>query len=58
MLEELQRKIVKVIEARTGTPEGYEAILTQLAEYQDLLEIHAANYRSNCPLSQLWYTKR
>lgn len=37
MLEELQRKIAKVIEARTGTPEGFEAILAQLAEYQDLL---------------------
>ncbi|GAV13249.1 RNA polymerase subunit sigma-24 [Paenibacillus sp. NAIST15-1] len=37
MLEELQRKIVKVIEARTGTPVGFEAILAQLAEYQDLL---------------------
>ncbi|WP_148277929.1 DUF1492 domain-containing protein [Paenibacillus popilliae] len=36
LLEELQRKIQKVIEARTGTPEGYEAILEQLAEYQDL----------------------
>jgi Protein of unknown function (DUF1492) len=36
MLEELQRRIVKVIEARTGTPEGFEAILAQLAEYQDL----------------------
>ncbi|WII39686.1 ECF-type sigma factor [Paenibacillus thiaminolyticus] len=36
LLDELQRKIAKVIEARTGTPEGYEAILAQLAEYQDL----------------------
>lgn len=36
LLEELRRKIAKVIEARTGTPEGYEAILEQLAEYQDL----------------------
>ncbi|MFW5436344.1 RNA polymerase subunit sigma-24 [Paenibacillus apiarius] len=37
LLEELWRKIAKVTEARTGTPEGYEAILVQLAEYQDLL---------------------
>ncbi|EPY06644.1 hypothetical protein PAALTS15_13607 [Paenibacillus alvei TS-15] len=37
MLEELQKRIVKVIEARTGTPVGFEAILAQLAEYQDLL---------------------
>ncbi|MBG9737104.1 RNA polymerase subunit sigma-24 [Paenibacillus alvei] len=37
MLEELQKRIAKVIEARTGTPEGFEAILAQLAEYQDLL---------------------
>ncbi|NOJ73899.1 RNA polymerase subunit sigma-24 [Paenibacillus alvei] len=37
LLQELRRKIAKVIEARTGTPEGFEAILTQLAEYQDLL---------------------
>ncbi|MDU5143533.1 MAG: DUF1492 domain-containing protein [Paenibacillus dendritiformis] len=36
LLEELQRKIAKVIEARTGTPDGFEAILAQLAEYQDL----------------------
>lgn len=36
MLEELQRKIRKVIEARTGTADGYEALLEQLAEYQDL----------------------
>ncbi|BFH12319.1 hypothetical protein J6TS7_65110 [Paenibacillus dendritiformis] len=36
LLKELQKKIQKVIEARTGTPEGYEAILEQLAEYQDL----------------------
>lgn len=36
LLEELRRKIAKVIEARTGTPDGYEAILAQLAEYQDL----------------------
>ncbi|MCY9733139.1 ECF-type sigma factor [Paenibacillus alvei] len=36
MLEELQKRIVKVIEARTGKPEGFEAILEQLAEYQDL----------------------
>lgn len=37
LLQELRRKIAKVIEARTGTPEGFEAILAQLAEYQDLL---------------------
>lgn len=37
MLEELQRKIVKVIEARTGMPVGFDAILVQLAEYQDLI---------------------
>ncbi|CAH8249877.1 RNA polymerase subunit sigma-24 [Paenibacillus melissococcoides] len=36
LLEELRRKIAKVIKARTGTPEGYEAILAQLSEYQDL----------------------
>jgi len=36
MLEELQKRIVKVIEARTGTPVGFEGILAQLAEYQDL----------------------
>ncbi|GAC42821.1 hypothetical protein [Paenibacillus popilliae] len=36
LLNELRKKIQKVIEARTGTPEGYEAILEQLAEYQDL----------------------
>ncbi|MGG4196121.1 RNA polymerase subunit sigma-24 [Paenibacillus jamilae] len=35
-LEELQKRIVKVIEARTGTPVGFEAILAQLSEYQDL----------------------
>ncbi|BFH12659.1 RNA polymerase subunit sigma-24 [Paenibacillus melissococcoides] len=37
LLKELQKKIQKVIEARTGTPEGYEAILAQLSEYQDLV---------------------
>ncbi|BFH10597.1 helix-turn-helix domain-containing protein [Paenibacillus melissococcoides] len=36
-MKELQKKIQKVIEARTGTPEGYEAILAQLSEYQDLV---------------------
>lgn len=36
MLEQLQKKIAKVIESRTGIPEGYEAILVQLSEYQDL----------------------
>lgn len=36
LLEDLQRKIQKVIEARTGCRDGYEAILAQLSEYQDL----------------------
>lgn len=36
MLIQLQKKIRKVIEARTGKVDGYEAILEQLAEYQDL----------------------
>lgn len=36
LLRELENKIRKVIEARTGRKEGYEGILDQLAEYQDL----------------------
>ncbi|MCY7522350.1 RNA polymerase subunit sigma-24, partial [Paenibacillus larvae] len=35
-LRDLQNKIRKVIKARTGVVDGYEAILEQLAEYQDL----------------------
>lgn len=35
-LRVLQNKIRKVIKARTGVVDGYEAILEQLAEYQDL----------------------
>lgn len=35
-LRDLQNKIRKVIKARTGVVDGYEAILEQLSEYQDL----------------------
>lgn len=37
-LRELQRKIQKVIEARTGAVDGYEAVIERISELQDLEE--------------------
>lgn len=36
MLRELQRKIKKVVEARTGTAEGIDGVIERMSEYQDL----------------------
>ncbi len=36
MLRELQGKIKKIVEARTGTAEGIDGVIERMSEYQDL----------------------
>ncbi|MEI7027144.1 RNA polymerase subunit sigma-24 [Paenibacillus sp. y28] len=42
-LRELQQKIQRVLEARTGTAEGFEAVIERMSELQDL-KVQAAYY--------------